>query len=130
MVSRFQGYVHFGVALSDVWAISWNDSDSLEFERTDFFSESNEVSDLRERQIYANLIASVPAFHTSDWSYSLSEWNCEHWARLVVFGEAISRQPLRHLIGIPFRVRNQKAEEQLAYWIDRRGRSESQKLYH
>ena len=130
LVRRFQGIWHYGIALSETRAISWNTNNQLNIHDLDSFADVAKVRRLRERQIFANLIASVYAFHSSDWFYSLSEWNCEHWARLVVSGEAISGQVAVTVVGIPFHARNHDAEQKLAYWVDRRGFSAAQKLYH
>jgi hypothetical protein len=88
---------HYSVALSDEWAIAWGPErpgpvgeGCLTIHKlTSEFTDAHSVPYLSLSDIYDNLLASVIAFHAR-WRYGIQGWNCEHWARLVVTGEAMS----------------------------------------
>jgi len=91
---------HYSVALSNAWAIAWGpeggnrpagDGCLTIHELTPEFIDAHSVAYLPQSDIYDNLLASVIAFHGRG-RYGVQGWNCEHWARLVVAGEAMSYQ--------------------------------------
>jgi len=99
LILRPSGVWHYGVALSDSYAMSlgpvrsgWFALGQLEVHPLDeAFSVATQVAYLAKSEIYANLLASASAFHHV-WHYGFQGWNCEHWARLVVSGDPISYQ--------------------------------------
>jgi hypothetical protein len=100
LVQRFDGFWHYGVALSNTSAISWGPSKAVQLYHQGClvihglgreFKDAIQVSYLSKDEILKNLIASVQAFHNK-WEYGFQGWNCEHWARLVVSGQPISYQ--------------------------------------
>jgi hypothetical protein len=108
LILRPETVWHYAVTLSDSHAVSWGpvmlrrwhalgqlEVHALE----DAFSTAVDVPYLAKPQIYANLLASVPAFHQI-WHYGVHGWNCEHWARLVVSGDPISYQVAQTLWGV------------------------------
>lgn len=90
---------HYSVALSDEWAMSWgaNGGGLMNIGHlylqpiTSDFTACDDVDYLDMNKIFKNLNASVKTFH-NDWWYNIQGWNCEHWARLVVSGKAVSTQ--------------------------------------
>jgi hypothetical protein len=100
LIQRLNRVWHYSVALSDSWAIEWGPEGGpglagegrlTVHSITPEFFDTKKVAYLPLPDIYANLIASVTAFHGA-WRYGMHGWNCEHWARLVVSGEAVSYQ--------------------------------------
>jgi hypothetical protein len=110
---------HYGVALSDSWAISWGpksgdiallcDGRLKVHHDAHEFRNATAIVHLPLPEICANLIASATAFHRK-WLYGVHGWNCEHWARLVTSGKAKSYQVKKV---IPDRGRNREAESRL-----------------
>ena len=94
LIVRFDIVGHYKVALSDSHAVSWGPKDGgrLKVRRVKLgHADASDVSYLSRPLILANLLASVSAFHHA-WPYRVLGFNCEHWARLVVSGEARSYQ--------------------------------------
>jgi hypothetical protein len=100
LILRSKGVWHYGVVVSDLRAVSWGPVargkwfalGQLEVHPLEqAFAVATQVPYLPKPQIYANLLASVPAFHHV-WHYGFHGWNCEHWARLVVSGDPVSYQ--------------------------------------
>ena len=107
LIQRLNWVWHYSVALSDSWAIAWgpehdnrpaDEGRLIVHSLTPEFSDAQQVAYLPLPDIYGNLIASVSAFN-GEWRYGLQGWNCEHWARLVVSGEAVSYQIAQTLFG-------------------------------
>lgn len=83
-------YWHYAVALSDDWAISWGlDKKSSELTIHSLgklnYRESNFDSDIDDDDILKNIVTSCFLVHGKI-DYILTEFNCEHWARLVTGG--------------------------------------------
>jgi hypothetical protein len=108
LVQRFDGFWHYGVALSKNKVISWGPCEKGNpyckgqltvhgLEQS--FKDAIHVPYLKQADILQNLITSVPAFH-HQWLYGFQGWNCEHWARLVVSGQPISYQVKEQGFGI------------------------------
>jgi hypothetical protein len=100
LIYRPQGYLHYGVAVSDSFMISWGPSKPGSLEDLGILTleplssdlvDARHVSYQCKERIFLNLIASIPAFHAR-WRYGMQGWNCEHWARLVTTGDPVSYQ--------------------------------------
>lgn len=107
-MQRFDGFWHYGVALSDTQAISWGPCEEAKPYYTgrlrvhplgSEFKDAVSVAYIDKAEIFKNVMASVPAFHHK-WNYGLQGWNCEHWARLVVSEQPISYQVKDQLFGM------------------------------
>jgi hypothetical protein len=63
------------------------------------YREPRDIGYLSQEQVRENITRSITAFHGT-LAYSVGQWNCEHWARLVTTGDPVSHQ----VGGIPFGV--------------------------
>ncbi len=108
LIQRFDGFWHYGVALSDNLAVSWGPIKASQVHNQGFldvhecgheFRNAIQVPYLTKDEIFKSLIASVSAFHNK-WDYGFQGWNCEHWARLVVSGQPISYQVKEQVCGM------------------------------
>ena len=126
LIQSFMLVWHYSVALSGSWAIAWGpkggnrlagDGQLTVYSIAPELFDTQHVAYLPLPDIHANLIASVTAFHGA-WRYGVQGWNCEHWARLVVSGEAVCHQVAKSGLGLldvfgVFR-RHRGAEQHLA----------------
>jgi hypothetical protein len=129
LIYRNQGYLHYGVAVSDSFMISWGPSQRGALEDLGILTLEPLSSDLQDVQqvtylnketIFDNLVASIPAFH-SRWRYGMQGWNCEHWARLVTTKDPISYQIAETGFGLLDLTsslrRHRSAQDHLAHYV-------------
>ena len=102
------GYIHYAVALSDSFVISWGPEGGQAAHGLGVFTVGALTSDYMDSvsvpyrprpDIRADLLASASAFHRQ-WDYCVRGWNCEHWGRLVVAGEPLSYQCRKSYFGL------------------------------
>lgn len=108
LVRKFFGIWHYAVSLSQK-SVIFLGPESLRLQGTGYFFIDGQASGYRpvrpespqltKQAVLHNLSLSVALFHGKCW-YDVRQWNCEHWARLVTSGDAISYQVKTVLQGL------------------------------
>ncbi len=90
LIHHRDGFLHYHITISDTHAFNFGANGFAVFPIPSKAKRARHVELLDRREVLNRCLIAYQLF--KDWDHSILGWNCEHFARLVTTGEAISYQ--------------------------------------
>jgi hypothetical protein len=90
LIHNWDGVWHYYITISDTHVFNFGGNGFALFPIPLNSQEVRQVNLLNKKEVLDRCLIAYQLF--KDWHYGLLGWNCEHFARLVTTGEAVSYQ--------------------------------------